>query len=45
MRTSDDGQARKNVEPAPKPEVQYILVGTLIGAILLMIVFSLLTLH
>jgi hypothetical protein len=45
MRISDDGQAGKNVEPAPKPEVQYLLVGTLIGTILLMIVFSLLTVH
>jgi len=45
MRIGDDGEAERDIDPGPRPEVQYLLVGTLIGTILLMIVFSLLTLH
>jgi len=47
MPTPDNRRAGKHVdktpEPVPTAEVQTILVGTLIGAILLLIVFSLLT--
>ena len=37
---SDDDAADQDPEPPPRPEVQYILVGTLIGAILLLIFLS-----
>ena len=44
MPKPDIGRAGKNLDKAPEPvpstEVQTILVGTLIGAILLLIVFS-----
>ena len=43
MPKPDNGRADKIPEPVPNTEVQTILVGTLIGAILLLIVFSLLT--
>ena len=43
MPTPEDGRSAKNSDPAPSTEVQYILVGTLVGAILLLIVFSLLS--
>jgi hypothetical protein len=47
MPTPDNGRAGKyqdkTPEPVPTTEVQTILVATLIGAILLLIVFSMLT--
>jgi hypothetical protein len=43
MPKPDRGQADRNTEPTPSTDVQYLLVGTLIGAILLLIVFSLLS--
>ncbi len=43
MLKRDDGRAGNTPGPGPGTEVQYLLVGTLIGAILLLIVFSLLT--
>jgi len=40
---SDDGPDSKQPDVASRPEVQYLLVGTLIGAILLLIVLSVVT--
>jgi hypothetical protein len=43
MPKSDEDPAGKKFEPVPRPEVQYILVGSLIGAILLLIVLAVVT--
>jgi hypothetical protein len=43
MPTTEKARGSKSPEPVPSTEVQYLLVGTLVGAILLLIVFSLLS--
>ena len=40
---SDDGPDDSQAELTARPEVQYVLVGTLVGAILLLIVLSVVT--
>jgi hypothetical protein len=40
---SDDGPSQPKPDSLGRPEVQYVLVGTLIGAILLLIVLSVVT--